>query len=81
MTFNKQRNMHAKFMLETAKHGPEEVSEYLLKCVAAGDLYVTFPAHVRPMWWLMRLSPGFFLKIVKRKMEDRRNYIQRKLGR
>ncbi|MBI1317907.1 MAG: SDR family NAD(P)-dependent oxidoreductase [Candidatus Hydrogenedens sp.] len=62
----------AKHLITKAKYSADDVAEYTLKCVAAGDLYVIFPRHVRIMWWILRLNPMMALALLRRWAEQRR---------
>jgi len=63
---------NARKLITRSKYTADEVAEYTLKCVAAGDLYIIFPSRVRIMWWLMRLMPMPTLALLRRYAQQRR---------
>jgi NADP-dependent 3-hydroxy acid dehydrogenase YdfG len=61
----------AKRLITKSRYTADQVAVHTLNAVAAGDLWVTFPKHIRVMWWINRLSPKFFNKLLRKESERR----------
>jgi NADP-dependent 3-hydroxy acid dehydrogenase YdfG len=61
----------AKALITKSKYTADDVAAYALDCVAAGDLWVTFPKHVRVLWWIKRLSPALINRILRARTTER----------
>ena len=47
---------------------PEEIAEYIFDAVAAGRKLLLPDATARKAWWLIRLAPGLYARIMKRRV-------------
>lgn len=55
----------AKALITKSKYTATDVANHTLACVAAGDLWITFPRFVRVIWWLGRLSPALLNRLLR----------------
>jgi NAD(P)-dependent dehydrogenase (short-subunit alcohol dehydrogenase family) len=51
----------------------EVVADAALRAMARRQLYVVLPAKARLIWWIKRLSPALFFRIVSREVDRRLN--------
>lgn len=61
----------AKAMITKAKYTADDVARHTLACVAAGDLWITFPKFVRVLWWIGRFSPTLLNKLLRSQAQAR----------